>query len=192
MFKIHDSRKNWKCTEWHQNGLKPLVLKSLCTPPSPLPPQGLNFGLFRNTARRFRDTRMPKVKNAPNDLEWPLPLKFKSFLYAVSTYPRGGKASNVWSVSFYNQAFSIFKVKAVENRKYNEWLQNEIRDVIVQSTLYGLSTYSGSPYFTPTSLYFADTRLSTRGAGDFTISVNWRPSVLWMFWKVLDRICYLR
>ncbi len=57
--------ENRKYTEWPQNDLKHLSVKStLCTLNTH--PRGPNFTPFRSTTSRFQDTRL-KIGNAPND-----------------------------------------------------------------------------------------------------------------------------
>ncbi len=69
MYNMHKVAENRKCTEWPQTELKHLTVKITLHTLNTYP-RGSNFGPFRSTVSRFRDTtctRWAKIGNAPND-----------------------------------------------------------------------------------------------------------------------------
>ncbi len=84
-------RQNQKCTKWPQTELEHLTVKStLYTLNTYL--WGPNFGPFRPTASRFRDTKLSKSEKNRKSTEWLQNelehLTAKITLYTLNTYPR--------------------------------------------------------------------------------------------------------
>ncbi len=62
-YKVDENRK---CTEWPQIDLNPLTVKGTLYVLN-THPRGLNLNPLRSTARHFRHTSLPKIRNTPND-----------------------------------------------------------------------------------------------------------------------------
>ena len=125
-------------------------------------PRGQNFTPSRSTTRLFRDTRLSKIGNTPNDPRTTLTTYncHKHPVYIESLPPR----PKFHSVSLYELSFSRYKV--VESRKCTEWPQNDLNHLTFKSTLYTLNTYLRGQNFTPSrsmASRFRDTRLSKIG-----------------------------
>ncbi len=133
--------KNRKCTEWPQTDLKHLTVKcTLCT--KNICHAGLNFSPFCSTTSRFWETKLSKIGNTPNDLEY---LTVKSTLYKLNTYL--GIPYFYPILLYYDHPFSRYQ--DAESRKCIEWPQT---DLTVKSTLYALHTGYFLTVSTPLSL----------------------------------------
>ncbi len=107
--------KNGKCTEWPQRDFTHLYVKSILNTVGTYR-RGLNFGSFCSTGRRFWDTRLSKVRNAPNDLRMTLPFKCQKYpVYTKYLHQR----PKFWSVPLYNHAFLKYKVVNNQNAPYD-------------------------------------------------------------------------
>ena len=154
---MYKAGKNRICTEWPQTELEHLTLKSTLHTLNTYS-QGPNFGSFRSTVSRFRDTtctRSAKIGNAPNDPKLNLTLNSQKYAIYTMTYPLRSKFS---SVLLYDQPFPRYKI--VKNRKCTEWSQTALEYLTVKCTLYALHTYSRGPNFGPfcsTICHFWDT-----------------------------------
>ncbi len=124
--------ENQKCTrgQWPQNDPRHLTVKSTLYILN-THPRGPNFTPFCSMTSRFWDTRLLKIGNAPNDLEWPQALNRQKYpVYTEYTHLR---FKFQFQVSLCDHPFSRYKV--VENHQCSEWTQNDHKHLTVQSTL---------------------------------------------------------
>ncbi len=130
--------ENWKRTEWPQTHLEHLIVKRTL---SSYTPEVQILVRFTLQAAIFKLQGWQKIRNALND-------------FRLRPY------------SLYDQPFSRYK--AVENKKYTEWFQIEMKHLTAQSTLIHTSSpYNPrSPNFDPfhsTTICSWDTRLMIIG-----------------------------
>ncbi len=116
-------------------------------------PRGSNIVWFRSTTICFRDTRLPKSEMhwMTSDWQWAFKrLKCPAHTRCLPSRP------TFWSVSFYNQPFSRYiytKLLQKKNRKYTEWLQSDIEDIMVKGAMYTISTCHRAQILAPFALH---------------------------------------
>ena len=100
-YKFVENLKNRKCTEWSQTGFNILAVKSTSYTLS-AHPRGPNFGPFRSTTSRFRDTRLSKFEMHP---KWSWRLNSQKYLAYSNYLPQ---RPTFWSLSLYDQPISRY------------------------------------------------------------------------------------
>ncbi len=112
-------------------------------------PPGPNFGAFR-----FQDTRLLKIRHAPNDLRLHLKhvhLTVKSTLYTLSPYPQ---EAQILVHSLYDQLVQDTKLSKIGNiGNAQNCLQTDIEHLTAKRTSYTLSHFLPGPNLLSVSLY---------------------------------------
>ncbi len=115
-YKIDETRKFRKCTDWPQTEFEILTVKSTSSTLSTYP-WGPNFGSFCSTTAGFRDLRLLKIGNARNGLKWLEHLTVESTMHTLSPYP---EAQILVRFVLRPAVFQIHS-KVVKNRKSRKW-----------------------------------------------------------------------
>ena len=135
-----------KCTEWPQNDLEHIRVKSTMHIESTYS-RGTNLCSFALQSAFFeiQDYRKSnKLEMHRMTSEWPWKVKGTKYrTYTKYLPPR----SKVWPASLYDQPFSRYNF--VEYEKYTEWPQKDVEHLAVKSTLYTLPIYRRGQHFIP-------------------------------------------
>ncbi len=135
--------ENQKCTKWPHNDLEHLTVESTLHTLN-THPRGPNLIPFRSTASRFRDTRLLKIGNAPNNPRMTLSTLLSNIsLYVMNTHPQGPNFTQFRSTTnrFWDTCTSLSKIRNPPN---------DLR-MILSTCIHWILT--PRPKFYPVSLY---------------------------------------